>query len=730
MSSSSEEITGVCSISAKIGQNLYIVCVLSVCLIGSALFLLLPFITHLIVRWRRSRDKGFFEITTETLPINVKRERTEVELKQDAMSVNSDGSNKAKSSSPTTLTPFLKFYLIFIFFYYILEGVVSFLLPTYRIGIFFQMFHTCIESGIVYYAYLIPFFTSTSLYVCVLLLALLTSLIKAFGIIVSKIKSTNEDFPQNSVFAAGDFHFFPSPSYFISFTIIFTLYLSLFLASIILQRFKDPQRLATVLKVFRGSSDILLYLFYIILIQFIHMISGGIALLTFQNGTNKETQVGIQKACDCATAVDQFLYAATFVPVCYVTCLLISRRYYSSFASLTGNRSATTYDIENSSSYTDERPDHGYKNGSAPGSPSQHTTSSPHGSNRSLRGSNTPSSPRTTGSTKLKPQKGDREASVGSYTNLSNAEEDEDKTFDDSLCTDVDRIQSTDVKLVRRIGHGGYGTVWKATLSGTCPSTLAVSKKYAEPFAAKTFIENTADLRVFSKEVSNMKDLHHKNILPLMAYVLEANQLYLITPLMRGGNVFDLIHSKSAPHLSGADLKRIALDTAKGVKYLHTLPKKMIHRDLKSMNLLIETKYRRGKPIGNLRIADFGLSRSKEMTAKMSRIGTVQWVAPEVLLGSEYNEKCDVFSYAVILWEIGSGEIPFEGLAGQEVAEKVVYAKARPRMDGDWGAERKKLIYECWHDEPTKRPNFVEIVDRIESMSDDDWRMVKYSKRR
>ena len=250
-----------------------------------------------------------------------------------------------------------------------------------------------------------------------------------------------------------------------------------------------------------------------------------------------------------------------------------------------------------------------------------------------------------------------------------------------------------------------------------------MSKKYADPFAAKTFIENTADLRVFSKEVSNMKDLHHKNILPLMAYVLEANQLYLITPLMKGGNVFDLIHSKSAAFLTGADLKRLALDTAKGVKYLHTLPKKMIHRDLKSMNLLIETKYRRGKPIGNVRIADFGLSRSKEMTAKMSRIGTVQWVAPEVLLGAEYNEKCDVFSYGVILWEIGSGEIPFEGMAGQEVAEKVVYGKVRPKMEGDWGTARRKLITECWHDEPSKRPHFVEIVDRIEAMSDEEWNM-------
>lgn len=95
----------------------------------------------------------------------------------------------------------------------------------------------------------------------------------------------------------------------------------------------------------------------------------------------------------------------------------------------------------------------------------------------------------------------------------------------------------------------------------------------------------------------------------------------------------------------------MALDAARGVLYLHSFNPPILHRDLKSLNLLLDEAFR-------TKLADFGWTRTlaNYMTSK---IGTYQWMAPEVIAGQVYTEKADVFSFGIILWEIAAREPPY-----------------------------------------------------------------------
>lgn len=88
------------------------------------------------------------------------------------------------------------------------------------------------------------------------------------------------------------------------------------------------------------------------------------------------------------------------------------------------------------------------------------------------------------------------------------------------------------------------------------------------------------------------------------------------------------------------------------MNYLHSFSIPIIHRDLKSLNILIDESYR-------AKLADFGWTRlmGKRMTRQ---IGTFQWMAPEVIIGENYSEKADVYSFGIILWEIASRDPPYK----------------------------------------------------------------------
>ena len=147
--------------------------------------------------------------------------------------------------------------------------------------------------------------------------------------------------------------------------------------------------------------------------------------------------------------------------------------------------------------------------------------------------------------------------------------------------------------------------------------------------------------------------------------------------------------------------------------YLHSAD--LIHRDLKSMNIMIGDKMR-GK------VADYGESREKAANSTMTSVGTPLWMAPEVSSGKRYDSKADVFSFGIILHEVLKQDLPYSDkpeISGIGLAVSVAMKGLRPTMDEGWHPALKALLKDCYEAVPSSRPTFSEVVLRLRSVIDE-----------
>jgi len=210
--------------------------------------------------------------------------------------------------------------------------------------------------------------------------------------------------------------------------------------------------------------------------------------------------------------------------------------------------------------------------------------------------------------------------------------------------------------------------------------------------------------------VGVLRRLRHGNLLELLGISAGRDTVTLLTPLMSRGSLYSFLRNTCRGRPPPLKLSlRLLTDTASGMAYLHSCSPRVVHRDLKSSNILLGSDYA-------VKIADFGLSREVHQTHAMSRVGTLQWVAPEVLLGQKYSHKCDAWSFGVVIWELLTAMVPFDGLDRNELARKV--ALEGLRLPPPPGTPRRLLVLiaRCF-DKPRGRPEFAKVVTELRSIA-------------
>ena len=262
-------------------------------------------------------------------------------------------------------------------------------------------------------------------------------------------------------------------------------------------------------------------------------------------------------------------------------------------------------------------------------------------------------------------------------------------------------VSYSEITLYEKIGAGGFAEVFRGEYRGT---NVAVKRLLTKPDG-----DSEKAIQDFKSEVGFMTRLRHPNIVLFMGIV--PNPLCLVTEYCARGNLFDILHNSDVK-LSWTLRKQMALDAARGMNFLHTSTPVIIHRDLKSLNLLVDDRW-------TVKVSDFGLSRFKGNSSSSlytAQCGTFHWMAPEVIAGHRYTEKADVFSYGVNLWELLTRDTPYKDMQPMQVGLAVLNRGLRPHVPEDTPEDYAALMRACWNADPVKRPSFSQIIPALQSM--------------
>ncbi|XP_062296930.1 mitogen-activated protein kinase kinase kinase 7-like isoform X1 [Scomber scombrus] len=254
-------------------------------------------------------------------------------------------------------------------------------------------------------------------------------------------------------------------------------------------------------------------------------------------------------------------------------------------------------------------------------------------------------------------------------------------------------IQHEDIQVEAAVGRGTFGVVYKAVWKG-------------KDVAIKT-IESDNEKNAFLVELRQLSRVNHPNIVKLFGSC--NNPVCLVMEYAECGSLYNLLHSAEpqAPYTASHAMSW-CLQCAQGVAYLHAMkPKALIHRDLKPPNLLLVS---RGTV---LKICDFGTACDIQ-TYMTNNKGSAAWMAPEVFEGSNYSEKCDVFSWGIILWEVITRKKPFDEIGGSAFCIMwAVHRGTRPPLIKDLPEPIETMMTRCWDKEPSQRPSMEEVKNTM-----------------
>ncbi|XP_052894349.1 mitogen-activated protein kinase kinase kinase 12 isoform X2 [Anopheles moucheti] len=236
------------------------------------------------------------------------------------------------------------------------------------------------------------------------------------------------------------------------------------------------------------------------------------------------------------------------------------------------------------------------------------------------------------------------------------------------------------------LGSGAQGAVFRGKLRN---EMVAVKKVH--------------DLK--ETDIRHLRKLDHENIVKFKGVCTQAPAFCIIMEYCPHGSLQKKLQD-SGGIISPQQLVSWSQQIALGMQYLHT--HKIIHRDLKSPNILIGD----GDVI---KISDFGTSREwNEISTKMSFAGTVAWMAPEVIRNWPCNEKVDIWSYGVVLWELLTGEVPYKNVDSSQILYGVGSYLLHLPIPDTCPEGFKLLIKQCWSTKPRNRPSFKIILTHLD----------------
>lgn len=284
-----------------------------------------------------------------------------------------------------------------------------------------------------------------------------------------------------------------------------------------------------------------------------------------------------------------------------------------------------------------------------------------------------------------------------------------------SLWADADllavQVRADDIEDLRRIGGGAYGEVW------------LVRYRQTQELASKRLRKSqlTRDRTVaFVEEIKLMAKLDHPKIVRFVgaAWSIESD-LQALSEYMSNGDLRAYLMDPSVASGWSPLKLQLATDVAEALVYVHSFLPPLVHRDLKSRNVLLSSDMQ-------AKLTDFGSTRAKSEDSTMTQgVGTGRWLAPEVLAGSsDYDQSADIFSFGVLLSELDTHALPYDDARGSNgnrlvdvaILQLVALGQLRPTFEDECPSELKALAARCMAQDPAERPSAPEVAYSLRTL--------------
>ncbi|GMF35948.1 unnamed protein product [Phytophthora fragariaefolia] len=275
------------------------------------------------------------------------------------------------------------------------------------------------------------------------------------------------------------------------------------------------------------------------------------------------------------------------------------------------------------------------------------------------------------------------------------------------------RIPRDKVQTQKLISRGAFGEVYAGLYNGQ-----QVAVKMLPP-ATRTNMKQVND---FLAEAKMNATMDHPHIVTFVGVAWDSlSDLCVVLEYMQGGELRALLDTYlKSKHPVGFDKQKatIALQVCHALTYLHSLEPPVVHRDLKSRNILFTSDM-------EAKLSDFGVSRETLDQTMTAGVGTSLWMAPEVMLGERYDDKADMFSFGVVLSELDVHTMPYarakkENLesSGREMVDSVLLQRvALGRLQVEFSDASPEAMVElgraCMSVDPTQRPNAAEALYKL-----------------
>ncbi|OWZ20572.1 TKL protein kinase [Phytophthora megakarya] len=276
------------------------------------------------------------------------------------------------------------------------------------------------------------------------------------------------------------------------------------------------------------------------------------------------------------------------------------------------------------------------------------------------------------------------------------------------------RVPREKVILQDLISRGGYGEVYAGMFNDE-----SVAVKMLLPEMRKSI----SHLNAFLAEVKLMATLNHERIVQFVGVAWDSlTDLCVLSEFMEGGDLRTLLKNCEEHNTPlGFDRSKatIALHVAHALTYLHSLSPPVLHRDLKSKNILLTAQL-------DAKLTDFGVSRERSDHTMTGGVGSSRWMAPEVMMGERYDDKADMFSFGVVLAELDQHLLPYantkdnsnSGRAMPDLAILQMVATGRLRIEFSDAAPKaiKELGMACVSIDPNDRPTASEALYKLHTI--------------